>query len=139
MEEWLADEGPPADLEHLQLLHERLRSHYNEERPHQGIGDWTPLERYQGGTGESVLGAPALAAEEEPRYPPRAIVRAVAANGAFAFGGSHINIGTRFAGARVRIVERGELVHVYYGEELVRSLAPDRNRYQRLGSAEQGR
>jgi hypothetical protein len=34
----------------------------------------------------------------------------------------------------VRIVEAGELVHVYYGEELIRTLAPDRDRsYQRLG------
>jgi hypothetical protein len=38
----------------------------------------------------------------------------------------------RYVGARVAIVEEGELVHVYYGAELVRSLAPDSNRrYQR--------
>jgi hypothetical protein len=56
----------------------------------------------------------------------------VAANGVFAYAGSHINIGVRFGGARVRIVEVGELVHVYYGDELVRSLAPDPSRrYQR--------
>ena len=67
--------------------------------------------------------APALAPGEEPHYPPRSIVRAVASNGDFAYGGCHINIGVRFAGARVRIVEQGELV---------RSLAPDRSRrYQR--------
>jgi len=45
----------------------------------------------------------------------------------------------RFAGARVRIVEEGELLHLYHGEELVRSLAPDRSRrYQRLGKRRSG-
>ena len=45
---------------------------------------------------------------------------------------SYINIGIRYAGARVRIVEEGSIVHVYYGSELVRSLAPDpARRYQR--------
>jgi transposase InsO family protein len=135
LKEWLEDERPARDLAELQALLERFRAHYNEERPHQGIGDETPAERYQGSARAGLLEAPALApGEEEPHYPPRAIVRAVAANGVFAFGGSHINIGTRFAGTRVRILEAGELVHVYYGAELVRSLAPDHaRRYQRLG------
>lgn len=133
LKEWLEDEGPARDLDELQALLDRFRTHYNEERPHQGIGDQTPAERYRGSARAGLLEAPALAPGEEPRYPPRAIVRAVASNGVFAYGGSHINIGVRFAGAQVRIVEAGELVHVYYGEELVRSLAPDLSRrYQRL-------
>jgi len=45
----------------------------------------------------------------------------------------------RYAGARVRIHEEGGLVHVHYGAELVRSLAPDRTRrYQRLGKRRPG-
>jgi len=133
LKEWLGDEGPARSLDELQLLLERFRSHYNEERPHQGISDQTPAECYAAGwAGAGALAAPAPADEVEPRYPPRAIVRKVASNGVFAYGGSDINIGTRFAGARVAIVEAGELVHVYYGSELVRSLAPDRSRrYQR--------
>jgi Integrase core domain len=46
LKEWLEDEGPAADLEHLQLLLDRFRTHYNQERPHQGIGNLTPVERY---------------------------------------------------------------------------------------------
>ena len=42
LKEWLDDEGPAADLEHLQLLLDRFRSPYNEKRPHQGIGNQTP-------------------------------------------------------------------------------------------------
>lgn len=139
LKEWLEDERPAHDVGELQLLLERFQTHYNEERPHQGIADLTPLERYAGSARAGVLDAPALAPGEEPSYPPRSIVRAVAANGVFAYGGSHINIGVRFAGARVRIVESGELVRVYYGEKLVRSLAPDRSRrYQRLGRRRSG-
>jgi hypothetical protein len=59
-------------------------------------------------------------------------VRKVASNGVFCYRRAYINIGMRYAGARVAIVEEGELVHVYYGDELVRSLAPDSTRrYQR--------
>jgi transposase InsO family protein len=132
LKEWLSDEGPAADVQHLQLLLDRFQTHYNEERPHQGIADRTPAERYGHNAWAGALEAPAHAPGEEPSYPPRAIVRKVAANGVFAYAGNHINIGVRFGGARVRIVEVGELVHVYYGDELVRSLAPDRRRrYQR--------
>ena len=36
-------------------------------------------------------------------------------------------------------LDESELVHVYYGDELVRSLAPDRSRrYQRLGKRRSG-
>jgi hypothetical protein len=59
-------------------------------------------------------------------------VRKVASNGVLCYRRSNINIGVRYAGARVRMVEAGEFVHVYYGEELVRSLVPDPSRrYQR--------
>jgi hypothetical protein len=44
-----------------------------------------------------------------------------------------IILGKRFAGATVRIVEVGTLIHIYLGDELLRVLAPDPNtRYQRL-------
>jgi transposase InsO family protein len=132
LKEWLCDEGLALDLEHLQLQLDRFQAHYNEERPHQGIGNRTPLERYHAGAG--LLAAPAHADGAEPHYPPRSIVRTVASNGVFRYAGSSINVGVRFAGVRVAIVEVGELVHVYYGDELVRSLAPDLSRrYQRLG------
>jgi len=140
LKEWLADEGPACDLSQLQALLDRFCAHYNEERPHQGIQDQTPAERYSAGwAGKGALAAPVPAGVREPRYPPRAIVRKVASNGVFAYRNAYINIGVRYAGARVALVEQGRLVHVYYGEELVRSLAPDRSRrYQRLGKRRSG-
>jgi transposase InsO family protein len=136
LKEWLEDEGPAVDLEHLQLLLDRFRSHYNQERPHQGIGDATPAERYlPGPTPAEHLGEPALAeAEGRPDYPPHSLLRTVWRNGVVSYEGMAITLGKRYAGAVVRIVEVGELVHAYLGDELIRVLAPDRTkRCQKLG------
>jgi transposase InsO family protein len=142
LKEWLQDEGPPADVEHLQLLLDRFRQHYNEERPHQGIGDQTPAERWRGADAASAPGKPPTPLAElalteqrkpQPAYPPAAVTRKVWTNGVTNYDGVGIILGRRFAGATVRIVEIGELIHVYHGEELVRVLAPDRaRRYQRV-------
>jgi transposase InsO family protein len=136
LKEWLADEGPASDLEHLQLLLDRFRSHYNAERPHQGIGDQTPAERYLPGPAASAPLAELALAErvEEPAYPAYSLRRKVWANGVVAFAGLGITLGRRYAGATVRIVEVGELIHVYLGDELLRAVAPDHaRRYQKLG------
>jgi hypothetical protein len=77
LKEWLADEGPPADLEHLQLLLDRFRAYHNGERPHQGIGDVTPAQRYlPGPTAVTPLGQLALAEpDKHPLYPPYSVTR----------------------------------------------------------------
>jgi len=63
----------------------------------------------------------------------------VAKNGIVAFRGKRINVGNRYAGALIRIVEEGELLHVYLGDELLRSLAPDPSQtYQPLGRRRSG-
>ena len=129
LKEWLEDEGPARDLAELQALLDRFRAHYNEERPHQGINDQTPGERYAAGwAGKGARAAAVGADQAEPSYPPRSIVRTVASNGVLAYKTSSINIAMRYAGARVAIVEHGELVHVYYGDELIRLRVPDSSR-----------
>lgn len=136
LKEWLREEGPPLDLEHLQLLLDRFRDHYNRERPHQGIGNRTPAERYlPDSSSVEPLGELTLAeARETPSYPPHAIVRKVDGRGVVAYDGLSIIIPRRYAGATVRILEVGELVHVYLDDELVRALVPDRSkRHQPLG------
>jgi transposase InsO family protein len=134
LKDWLAEHEPAEDLAELQALLDRFRSHYNEERPHQAIGDATPGERYRAPPEQPRAELCELGATEEHGYPSHAIVRKVKATGVLSYRQLAINIGMRFAGARVRIVENGGLVHVYYGEELVRTLAPDHGRgYQQLG------
>jgi transposase InsO family protein len=136
LKEWLTDEGPALDLEHLQLLLDRFRSHYNTERPHQGIGNHTPAERYLPGPAPSApLGELQLAeAEKNPSYAPHSLTRKVWGPGVVSYEGFGITLGRRYRGATVRIVEVGELVHVYLGKELIRVVALDRSRrYQNLG------
>ena len=139
LKEWLEDEGPAADLEHLQLLLDRFRSHYNEERPHQGIANLTPVERYLPAPGQAPpLGERRLAeAERAPEYPPHSLLRKVWRNGVVSYEGLAITLGKRYAGAAVCILEVGELIHVYLGDELIRALAPDRTkRCQKLDKRE---
>lgn len=133
LKEWLSDEGPALDLEQLQRLLDRFRDHYNRERPHQGIGNQTPAERY-------LPAAPPPAPLElaEPAashdYPPHSVTRNVDARGTINYDRLGIILPRRYAGATVRVVETGELIHVYLGGQLIRSLAPDRSRrYQPLG------
>ncbi|MGH2450597.1 MAG: IS481 family transposase, partial [Candidatus Limnocylindria bacterium] len=142
LKESLADEGPPADLDHLQLLLDRFRGHYNGERPHQGIGNRTPAERYLPIPAPAVpLGELALAeGEKHPPYPPHAATRKVDRNGIVSYDGLGIIVPHRFAGATVRVLEIGELIHLYLGEELVRVLVPDRTkRFQKLGKRRERR
>ena len=128
LKEWLTDEGPAEDLVHLQELLEAFRHHYNTERPHQGIGDLTPAERY-GGHAPPALAERLSAVEGEPVYPPRAITRKVAARGTIGWRGQLVQVGSRWVGATVQVVPVGQLIHVYWGEELIRVLAIDPSTY----------
>jgi transposase InsO family protein len=142
LKEWLADEGPALDLEHLQLQLDRFRSHYNQERPHQGIGDATPSERYLPAPTPPERHGPRARAEAEQRadYPPHSLLRKVWRNGVVSYDGLAITLGKRYARAVVRIVEVGELIHIYLGDELIRVLAPDRTqRCQKLGKRQRRR
>lgn len=123
---WLVDEGPAEDLVHLQELLDGFRHHYNNERPHQGIGNLTPIERYRHVV-PTVEGPISTGVDEngEPTYPPRSIVRKVTSIGNIGYKTSTINLGRRFAGGRVRVIDAGELTHIYWGEELIRVLKVD--------------
>ena len=135
LKEWLEDEGPATDLAHLQLLLDRFRQHYNLERPHQAIGDLTPSERYRPTGAAHAFGELELAERAEPVYPRGSILRKVWSTGLVSYNAMGIMLGRRWAGARVRIVPVGQLVHVYHGNELLRTVVPDRNkRYQTLGT-----
>jgi transposase InsO family protein len=130
LKEWLQDEGPPFDLEHLQELLDGFRFHYNRQRPHQGIDDHTPAERYGiQSIDTNAIQLPGPAEMTEPDYPPGAYVRKVGSTGSFGFRGKLIQVGSRYAQAEVRVVEVEHLVHVYHGHTLIRVLAIDPDRY----------
>jgi hypothetical protein len=64
----------------------------------------------------------------EPHYPPGAILRKVWGHGVVTYDRRTIGLGMRWAGLTVRIVPAGELIHVSYGNVVVRSLAFDPGR-----------
>jgi transposase InsO family protein len=128
LKEWLFDEGPAEDLPHLQELLDAFRHHYNTERPHQGIGDLTPSERFDGQPiPDRPRRPPPLETLTEPAYPERSILRSVSPRGTIGWRGHQVQVGARWIGATVRVVPVGQLIHVYWGETLVRVLAPDPN------------
>ncbi|MEX2651604.1 MAG: hypothetical protein WD473_04035 [Acidimicrobiia bacterium] len=51
------------------------------------------------------------------------------ANGNFGYQGRLIQVGSRWAGARIRVIPIGELTHVYCGEMVIRTLTIDPDRY----------
>jgi hypothetical protein len=73
-----------------------------------------PAERYLPGSPPSApLGQLALAEpNRQPDYPSHSLLRKVWRNGVVTYDGLGITLGVRYAGALVRIVEVGELVHV---------------------------
>jgi transposase InsO family protein len=127
---WLSDEGPASDLPHLQELLDGFRHHYNRERPHQALQNLTPAERYLYAPPVAEAAASSGVDERgEPVYPPHSLVRKVSRIGNVGYLGKQITIGNRWAGAQVRIIPVNGLVHIFYGEELVRALALDPNGY----------
>lgn len=130
LKEWLQDEGPVFDLDHLQELLDGFRHHYNRRRPHQGIGDATPAERYDTEpTDTNVIQLPTPDEMTEPAYPQHAFIRKVGATGNIGFRDKLIQVGIRFAGGRVRVIEIERLVHIYHGDTLIRILTINPDRY----------
>ncbi len=130
IKEWLTDEGPAETLEHLQELLDGFRFHYNRRRPHQGIDDATPAERYGVvAVDPNAVEFPDLAEMTEPAYPPDAYVRKVGETGNIGWRGKLIHVGTRYATAQVRVIEADHLVHIYHGDALIRALTIDPDRY----------
>ena len=130
LKEWLKDEGPVFDVEHLQELLDGFRFHYNRQRPHQGIGDQTPAERYATeAIPNGIIGLPGPEEMTEPVYPPYSFVRKVGSSGNVGFRGKLIQVGSRWAGAQVRVVEVERLVHIYHGDNMIRVLTIDPDHY----------
>jgi transposase InsO family protein len=128
LKEWLTDEGPAQDLDHLQELLDGFRFHYNRQRPHQGIDDATPAERFDNQPQAQIRSTEPFVAGQ-PTYPPHSILRKVTATGNVGYSGKLIQVGYRWAGARVRVIPVGDLVHIYHGEQPVRVLVIDHDHY----------
>jgi hypothetical protein len=62
----------------------------------------------------------------------------VTRNGELGFQTMAIQVGSPWNGATLRVVELGEVIHIYHGQDLIRALVPDRTqRIQALGRSRQ--
>jgi hypothetical protein len=129
MKEWLAERSRATSIEQLQELLDSFRIYYNESRPHQGIDDDTPAERYVTESRPSEVTL--TASTPSITHPPRSILRKVSRCGNLSFGNFQIQVGSEWNLCTLRIAIISGVVHIYYGEQLVRALQldPSQNYY----------
>jgi transposase InsO family protein len=98
--------------------------YYNTERPHQACGMQPPGVRFQqrpeGATGSPVVVE--LGALAQDRTGQGWVSRRVASNGVISVSGQQISVGVQRAGARVDVDVRDELLQIWHGAELLKTV-----------------
>jgi transposase InsO family protein len=95
------------------------RDRYNTIRPHEGIGDVPPADRWRPSTRPRPRRIPT------PSYPDGSSVRKVGQVGDVRWKSHRIMAGRGLAGRHVRIVEAGDTLDVYFAEVRIRSIRYD--------------
>jgi transposase InsO family protein len=96
---------------------ERWRPVYNAIRPHEATGDEPPVTRWHASPRRRPEAVPEVA------YPADAELRVVGQEGAIRWRRARVLVGSGLAGQRVRVVDRGHEVEVYYATHRVRVVA----------------
>lgn len=96
-------------------------AHYNTERPHQSLDGATPAERFTGQTGSAPASA-SLTAPAPDRAGEAWVSRRVAANGVISVSWQQICLGISHAGASVDIEVSSQLLRVWRGPELIKTV-----------------
>jgi len=94
--------NPQATREDQQHRFEAFRREYNEERPHEALGQTPPHEHYRPGT-RAMPDAP-----PQPDYPQHAAVRQVRQSGEIKWSGTLVHVSHALAGEPVAIEETAE-------------------------------
>lgn len=138
LKEWLAERPRARSIDELQGLFDQFRTHYNEERPHQGIDDLTPAERYE--ATPVAVPPPAPLAIPSLRYPEGSILRKVSSCGNLSFKGHMIKVGSQWSLCVFRVEVVDGVVHLFYGDQLVRALrfSPGVKYYGSLRTGKEG-
>jgi transposase InsO family protein len=117
---------PPARSLRQQLERFRTFQHtYNEERPHQALGNDTPTTHYVASSRrfDGVL--------REPEYDQDRVVRRVRPNGEIRWKGKEIYISGALSGEPVGLLERDEGWEVVFGPLLLGTIAHDSDRLRK--------
>lgn len=120
LKRWLEARPAPTDLADLQRLLDAYDVIFNTERPHQGIADQTPDQRY--------FATPK--AGPDPDQPPRSrttlSTATACAKGRIEVGGGYrIALGREWAGARLHVLRDDLHVVVFHDQDLVKRLTLD--------------
>jgi len=106
--------APQADRHSQQQAFDTFRTEYNEERPHEALGQTTPASHY--------VTSPRPMPEHmpEPDYPPEAAVRKVRSNGEIKWKGSLVYVSQSLVGEAVAIeeTEAGEWALRFYNHPI---------------------
>ena len=123
---WLRTQRLAPSPDELQDDLDRWRHHYNHERPHAGIGDATPFERWSAtkpaGPGPAIAG------------PTATSLHRVHSNGTITWHRYPIAVGAQLAGQRLLVLARDLDITIWSHHGHVRSLTIDTSRrYQPSG------
>lgn len=138
LKKWLRKQPLAADVAELQAQLDTFADHYNDERPHQGIGRVTPASRWHA----SDRAEPSPDPLEHPDYAPRKPIRhdlTVSADGTIGIGYYVIHIGVAHAGRTAVVMADERWVNVYIDGLLIRHSRLDHTRrYQPSGKRRGG-
>jgi transposase InsO family protein len=112
-----------ADLAAAQAALDAWVAHYNTERTHQSLGDLTPAQRF----GENHHPPRPPVGLPSRRGPRRAgeqwVSRKVGANGVVCVGWQQVSVGKHYGGARCDVLVSAQLLQLWVGNELLRTVA----------------
>jgi putative transposase len=105
-----ATNPPGANLRAQQALFESFRTEYNEERPHEALGQRTPADLYHASRRQYPSRPPEL------HYPQSFIVRRVRCNGTIKWKGGFVRVTNVLSGQPVGLYQTDEHAWaIYYG------------------------
>jgi transposase InsO family protein len=114
-----------ASIDEAQTALDAWVEHYNNERPHQGIGDVAPIERFRLARDQEITVVDSDVVREpevEPVAAPSGVSRWVDATGRIRVAGARYHAGMAYAGEQVQVVLGGGLVKLNYRGVLVATL-----------------
>lgn len=110
---------PSRTLQEQQKRLEAWRERFNEQRPHEALGQATPASLYRPSSRRLPAKDPGFA------YPSSFEIRSVRGDGMFRFGGELIFLGEAFASCQIGLTRNyDDMWLVYVGEHLLGGLSP---------------
>lgn len=113
-----------ATLKTAQAALDEWVAHYNTERPHQSLDGATPAERFHrpGAVTEPAVGPIELSGLHPDRRGEAWVSRRVAVNGVISVSWQQICLGISHAGANVDVHVGPELLQIWRGSELIKTV-----------------